>query len=254
MATVMPKQKRTRKAATQTLRPLDAIRTGTMSVNAALLEVLRADFLNGRVPAGIKLKIPELCSRYSVSPGAVREALSRLVSEGLVDYADQRGFWSTSVDLNGLRDLTRARILVEKEAIADAIRYGDTAWEQQLRHALEELCHIPRAGQGTEAQDWTAGHKRFHQALVAACTSPWLIRLHNLFYDQTERYRLISASAGAIVHGSSRDVEAEHGRIVEVVIQRDIEKAQFLMETHLRTTVDRVEAAILAMERARKTG
>lgn len=254
MATGIPRQKRARKAATDVLRPLDAIRTGTMSVNAALLEVLRADFLKGSIPAGVKLKIPELCARYSVSPGAVREALSRLVSEGLVDYADQRGFWSTAVDLDGLRDLTRVRILVEKEALADAIRHGDAAWEQQLRQAFVELCRTPRSGQGTEAQDWTASHKKFHRALVATCTSPWLTRLHNLYYDQTERYRMISASAGAMAHGSSRDVEGEHGEIMEVAIQRDVEKAQFLIEGHLRTTVDRVEGAILAMERASKAG
>ena len=229
-------------------RRLDALRRGTMSVNAALLEALRQDILNGNVAAGIKLKIPALCERYVVNPGAVREALSRLVSEGLVEFADQRGFKSTPVNVEGLRDITRIRVLIESEALVDAMRNGDARWEGDILATQHRLLRLKRDPESTEAAEWTAVHKEFHMALVAACTSPWLIRLHNLLYDQTERYRLISAAAGAVPQVSTRNVEDEHSGLVQAVIARDEKIALKLMESHLLTTARRVESAIRSAE------
>lgn len=230
-------------------RPLDHLRTGTTkSLNAVLLERLRGDLLTGQIEPGIKLKIPDICDRYGVSPGAAREALSRLVPEGLVDFIDQRGFRSPPVTAEGLRDITRVRLLIEREALIDAMRNGDDAWEGEILAAQHRLlrCHREdRIPYGSEPVEWTSRHKEFHQALIAACTSPWLIRLHNMLYDQTERYRAISARAGALASGTRRDPKGEHSRIAEAVIARDEEKAVRLMEEHLQRTADRVLAAYL---------
>ena len=225
-------------------RELDALRIGKMSVNAALLELLRSDLLSGRVPAGVKLKIPELCERYTVSPGSVREALSRLVAEGLVDVADQRGFWSTAVDLQGLHDITRVRILIEREALTDAMRHGDLQWEERVRNSFNDLCSIEQSSIGPHPEIWRVRHKAFHLCLVSACTSPWLVRMHELLFDQTERYRLISAASGHITHVPHRNKEDEHGMLAEAIISRKVGTALFLMEAHLRETAERVEATI----------
>lgn len=225
-------------------RELDALRTGKMSVNAALLELLRSDLLSGRVPAGVKLKIPELCERYTVSPGSVREALSRLVAEGLVDVADQRGFWSTAIDLQGLHDITRVRILIEREALTDAMRHGDLQWEERVRNSFNDLCSIDQGSIGPRPESWRMRHKAFHLSLVSACTSPWLVRMHELLFDQTERYRLISAASGQITHAPNRNKDDEHGRLAEAIISRKAGIALFLMEAHLRETTERVEATI----------
>ena len=53
---------------------------------------MRADLLACRIPPGSRLKIQDLCDRFSVSLGAIREALSRLTSDGLVVSEPQRGF------------------------------------------------------------------------------------------------------------------------------------------------------------------
>ncbi len=228
------------------MRSLDALRSGTTkSVNAALLERLRGDLVTGEIPAGAKLKIPEICERYGVSPGAAREALSRLVPEGLVDFIDQRGFRAPPVTAAGLQDITRVRLLIEREALIDAMRHGDEAWESEILAAQHRLLRCDRATTipyGSEPAEWTARHKEFHQALIAACTSPWLIRMHNMLYDQTERYRAISARAGVTTPGPKRDVKGEHSRIADAVIARDEAKAIALMEDHLARTAERVLA------------
>jgi DNA-binding GntR family transcriptional regulator len=233
-------------ASSEAVRTLDAFRSGTTkSVNAALLERLRHDLVTGEIPAGAKLKIPDICERFAVSPGAAREALSRLVPEGLVDFIDQRGFRSPPVTVAGLQDITRVRLLIEREALIDSMRHGDGAWESEILAAQHRLLRCDRKSAipyGSDPAEWTARHKEFHQALIAACTSPWLIRMHNMLYDQTERYRAISARAGSAATGPKRDVKGEHSDIADAVIARNEAEALRLMQAHLKRTADRVLA------------
>ena len=66
---------------------------------------LREDILSGAVPPGSKIKLVPLAKRYQVSRGPLREAASRLASEGLVHIEDQRGFRAAPVSLQDLRDV-----------------------------------------------------------------------------------------------------------------------------------------------------
>src|SRR5262245_36228578 len=74
---------------------------------------LRTEILACRLKPGEKLRIAALTGRLSVSPGSVREALSRLVSEGLVIAESQRGFHVTPISSDELLDLTNARAYIE---------------------------------------------------------------------------------------------------------------------------------------------
>ena len=69
---------------------------------------------------------------YGVSPGAVREALSRLISESLVEFNEQRGFRAAPVSRAALLDIARTRILIDAHALRDAIRLGDVDWEADV--------------------------------------------------------------------------------------------------------------------------
>ena len=64
---------------------------GTQSLTATAYATLRADMPACRVSPGEKLKISEICWMPEFSLGAVREALSRLTSEGLVAVEQNNG-------------------------------------------------------------------------------------------------------------------------------------------------------------------
>jgi DNA-binding transcriptional MocR family regulator len=63
-------------------------RTDAMDVYA----FVRGQILACRISPGTRLKIHELCAQHDLSNGAVREALSRLASEGLVLFEPQKGY------------------------------------------------------------------------------------------------------------------------------------------------------------------
>ena len=118
-------------------------REGSINLTQGAYEDLRADLLSCRIAPGSRLKVQELCDRLSVSLGAIREALSRLTSEGLVVAEPQRGFRAAPISAEDLLDLTKTRIQIETLCIRRAIEVGDVAWESQLVAALHRLSRTP---------------------------------------------------------------------------------------------------------------
>lgn len=228
-------------------RVLDDLRAGTTkSLNAALIERLRSDLLSGQIPPNTKLKIPAICERYEVSAGVAREALSRLVPDGLIDFTDQRGFRTPTLTVESILDITRVRLLIEREALIESMKNGTHEWEAQIlaaQHRLQRFVGENDSSGYPPSEEWAFYHKEFHRALIAGCGSPWLIRMHNLLYDQTERFRFIAAKGGNIATGERRDIGGEHGDIAKAVMSRDVDLALKLMEHHLVKTSERALAA-----------
>lgn len=198
-------------------------------------ERLRADLLACRLQPGARLRINELCQALSVSLSAVREALSRLTSEGLVVAEPQRGFHVASISVEELRDLTGVRTHIEGLCLERAIAVGDVGCEAQLVAAFHRLSHTSEREPNDPqrmSEAWSAAHAAFHEALVGACDSPWLLRLRETLYAQSERYRRLSVPLAGI----ARDLNLEHRGIMDAVLAREAVRAKALMAQHLDLT------------------
>lgn len=213
------------------LRPAPA----TFSLTQDAYERLRSDLLACRLSPGARLHIGELCQALSVNLSAVREALSRLTSEGLVVAEPQRGFRVAPISADELRDLTGVRGEIEGMCLERAIAAGDVGWEAQLVSAFHRLSRTPErepADPQRMNEAWSAAHASFHEALVAGCDSPWLLRLRGILYVQSERYRRLSVPLADV----ARDLNGEHRGIMEAALARDPEHARTLMTRHIEMT------------------
>lgn len=196
---------------------------------------LRADLLACRLAPGQKLKIDELCQRLSAGSSAVREALSRLASEGLVLTEPQRGFRVTPLDLDELRDLTDTRCRIEDLCLRDAIAHGDVEWETAVIAALHRLSRTPVQAEGDAkrySEAFAAAHTTFHEALVGACASRWLLHVRQLLSTQQERYRWLSRPLAK----AERNLDREHSAIARAALDRDADAAVALLAEHLQKT------------------
>jgi len=200
-------------------------------------EALRADLLACRIAPGSRLKIQDLCHQHAVSLGAIREALSRLTSEGLVVAEPQRGFRAAPISRADLKDLTMARIEVETLCLRRVIAVGTVDWEAQLVAAFHRLSRTPERAlrDPMRADDeWAEAHAGFHTALVEGGDSPWLLRMHAQLYAQSERYRRLSIPLGLF----DRDVGGEHQAIMVAALERNAEHAVTLMTRHIGATTE----------------
>lgn len=200
---------------------------------------IRADILQGQLIPGEKLKGHDLAAKLGVSPGAIREALSRLVPEGYVVAEDQKGFVVAPLSLSDLFDLTRLRCDIEEMALRRAVADGDERWEGAVMaaaHTLRRTARLLESGCVNPA--WPGRHEIFHRTLVAGCASPRLLNMHAQLYAQAERYRNVS------VHfEGDRDVEAEHQSIADAALDRDVEELVRRARNHLELTTSLIAAA-----------
>jgi len=197
-------------------------------------EQLRADILLGHLRPSERLRIQSLSDRYQVGATAIREALSRLVSDGLVDFEDQRGFCVSPVSRDELLDLTQVRIDIESLAMRHAVQNGSLEWESSLLSAFHRLSKTPPPLSPEKHASWADAHRQFHEALVSGCGSPWLVRLCRLLYDKSERYRNV---AERHTSSESRDTFDEHKTLLDAAMARDANLfSQHLAEHYGRTT------------------
>lgn len=211
------------------------------SLTSAVQERLRADILATRLLPGQKLHIAGLAKQFSVSLAAVREALSRLVADGLVQASDQRGFRVSPVSLADLADVTRTRIDIEGLALRRSIEFGDQAWLDAVEASHDRLRAVPYRyphEPGVHYEEWVVRHRVFHRALVNACGSHWLLGFRDVLHEQSERYRRLSIRDAR----KARNVEAEHAAIVEAVLRRDADAAVDALAKHFNITMRFVEA------------
>jgi DNA-binding GntR family transcriptional regulator len=205
------------------------------SLTAEAFSRIRSEILACRLPPGQKLVIADLCQQLGFSLGAVREALARLTSEGLVEAEPRKGFRVAPITEAELKDITEVRGKIESLCLENAIRNGDVKWEAGIVSTLFELSRTSLQDPDDPArvsEVWADTHRRFHEALVAACDSPWLLRLREILFVQSERYRRVSVP----LDRAGRDLHGEHKEIADAAIARDVEKASAALRDHLQKT------------------
>lgn len=200
---------------------------------------LRGEILRGGLMAGERLRAADLRRRYNLSLTPIREALTRLASEGLVAAEAHRGMRVAEASLEDFSDLMATRREIERICLARAIARGDADWEAEIVAALHLLSRakLPGSAVDTAAMaTWEARHRRFHAALVAACDSLWLLRIWNTLTDHSERYRKLRMLRPPAARPKARNVADEHAAIAEAVLKRNRTRAQALMDAHLAAT------------------
>lgn len=199
-----------------------------------VLDAVRRRILHGELPSNAKVNIAALATELQISAGAVREALAMLEAEAFVVFEPMKGYRVREISHVDLRHLLAARIDIENLCLADAIVHGDDAWEASIVAANHRLKRLEeRDGVELDAlEEWGEAHRAFHAAAVSACTNSWLLRLHDMLYTQSERYRYLSVR----LQGVKRDGGMEHGQLVDALLARDVQSSQALMRAHLTRT------------------
>ncbi|WP_298430347.1 FCD domain-containing protein [Ottowia sp.] len=139
--------------------------------------------------------------------------------------------------LSGTQLSRRCTRLLAQKALRQSIRVGDAVWEASVRGAFAYLSEAEVGGAGRDPEQWERANRRFHEALIAGCSSPWTRHLLDILYRHGERYRHVAIRVGA-TPGFDRDVHAEHEGIFNAALARQEARAALALEAHIRLTCD----------------
>jgi len=134
------------------------------TVTERVVAAMRDDILSGSLPPGMRLKILDIAARYGVSPLPVREAISRLEGERLVELAAHRGAMVRPLTAKLLGDLYDVREALEGLMVARAAAGITQAQLRDLSARQEAWENAAVSGDAARLLDANA---RFH-ALIAA--------------------------------------------------------------------------------------
>jgi len=213
------------------------------TLNARVLEQLRADIVTCRLMPDERLRIESLRKTYQVGGSPIREALMRLEAEGLVSLEQNKGFRVSAASRESLLDVMRARVEIESIVLRWSIERGGIEWEADVLgafHRLSRLSKIEKSRTYPINPQWTKEHRAFHAALVCACGSPTLLGIRAGLFEKAERYVALSIVSKA----PPRNDVAEHEQIMRAALNRDVPRALVLNREHIERTAQKVAKAM----------
>jgi DNA-binding GntR family transcriptional regulator len=182
--------------------------------------------VEGALPPGSQLNEVELATTFGVSRGPVREALQRLIQEGLLLREPHRGVFVPVMTPEDVDDIYLVREAMETTAVRRLAGLSRTA------SASKALDRIVRAMETAErADDWNTVASRdldFHSALVAAADSPRLERMFTTVISETRLCLGVLSAA----YDTRDDLVEEHRRISDLIRQNDVDGAVAALKKH----------------------
>ena len=217
---------------------------GGSTLASRISRILREAIIAGELAAGSPLRFDMLRKRYGISVTPLREALTLLLSDNLVQQVDQRGFRVAPMSMLEFDEITALRLELETEAIERTVNLGDEDWEIRLisaRHRLTRasLAVINEEGQVNAA--WESRHRELHVELLSACQLPWRLRFCQQLHYQFDRYRRLAGLSPTI---SRTIVSMQENEIVEAALNRDSENARALLGDHIQRSSTQIRAAL----------
>lgn len=196
-----------------------------------VFHALRQDILACRLAPGEELREAELAERFEVSKSPVRDALSRLVHEGLVVVMPRQGYRVASISVKDVRDMLEYRAVLEG---ACARVVAESASDDELR-SLDRFRKFDRA---KYKDGFITYNREFHRAVIALCGNARLARAAEAQIDQMDR--VVTMSVDAMRNHDPARVIAQHVEIIEALQRRDARRASALMSRHVLEARKRV--------------
>ena len=201
---------------------------------------LQTAIVKGDLAPGEKIGERELCQRFELTRGPLREALGKLESRGLLVRRPHAGVKVVALSAQELIELYEVRQVMEGLAARQAAERMTDEEIQALNQTLEGHARmIEQAGGQSYYQE--EGDYDFHYRIAKGSRNRQLERmlLGDLYYMvRLYRYRLSTAS------GRPHRALTEHQRIAEAIAARASELAGFLMERHISAARQNIQKKI----------
>ncbi|WP_118138172.1 FadR/GntR family transcriptional regulator [Oceanicella sp. SM1341] len=214
--------------------------------------ILRERIETGALRPGDKLPTEQgLIAEFGVSRTVIREAISGLRADGLVEPRHGVGVFVLdrpapasglemlrgSLDrLSSIIEILELRTATEIEAAGIAAERASPAQQARIREACAEITRAVSRGERAEAADFA-----FHLTIMEATNNPLFPEFLQFLGQRTIPRSQITST---VPEGYLERIQAEHMSIVEAIAAGDVERARSAMRTHLRGSLVRYETLL----------
>lgn len=194
-------------------------------IGDTVYEALRDRILSGELEAESRLSVPAIAQEYAVSRSPVRDAIIRLVQDGLARETVNRGAVIAVPSPRELVSLYEAREALESAAARLAAEHASPGLRRKLLAILTEHEQVVEGGDFARHVVLDAA---FHRELRMAADSPVIERMLDDIQD-----RVVLAMRATTLSGGMRRAVADHRRIFEAVTASDGDAAAAAARAHV---------------------
>jgi DNA-binding GntR family transcriptional regulator len=207
----------------------DTPQPATQTSSTLAYQAIKRDIVECSLRPGSEVTERLLMERYGFGKVPLREALIRLVHEGLVRSVPRSGYVISPITIQDVRDIFELRLLLEPAAARQAAGRVD----QDSLMKLDAFC---RAGYEPGNRESEAAflrvNRQFHVAIAQAAGNKRLAGVLAQLLEEMERLLHL----GLAVRNRSGEMQHEHKSLVEALASGDADAAE-------RTTIEQIEAA-----------
>src|SRR6186713_1741073 len=144
------------------------------TLRAHVVKILSGGILSGKYKPGDRLNESQIARELNISRIPVREALSQLQEQGLVQNRERRGMFVTNIGQEEVQQIASLRFILESEAL----RLAQGKMTPEVLAVLDRLVHQMDTWDGTLLEA-AALDLEFHRTLWKAAGNPYLERMLN---------------------------------------------------------------------------
>jgi DNA-binding FadR family transcriptional regulator len=222
--------------------------TRAPSLPDEIAKLLHGEITKGTLKAGDRLPTEQqLCNLFGVSRPVVREAISQLKYDGVLESFQGRGvfvkqdigasFRLGTPDLDDQKELAHILellIAVEVAATGLAAERRSAAELAGIKRALDAMATAIEQGDSGVDEDF-----RFHRKIVEVTDNPFFIGFTG-FLESRVRNLIRAARTTTRFKGLVHQVQKEHEAIYQAIEAGDPEAAKVAAERHLRNVAQRM--------------
>ena len=205
------------------------------NLSQRIYEILKNQIINEELAPGERLLDDKLASSFGVSRTPVREALTRLTSEGLVEIIPRSGIYVKKLTRKDVEEIYKIRKVLEGLAAREATSIIDDKKLEQLDLLLKKA---KRSLNSDDYQPCIDFDVALHNSIMKNCQNS---RLHSII---TNLNTLIHVFRVRVARNKEKARQAlnEHKAILNAIKARDPEKAEKMMIEHIEKSKEYIFA------------
>ena len=208
-------------------------------------ESLRHAIIHGHLSPGSRLNQIDTARNLNVSQRTVREALAKLISEGLVSREPYKEFRVVGLSVEEMEEILHMRVLLEGWAMELAACEISPDELNQMRELLAQM----EASSGPESVITLQGiNSDFHWIAINACKKISLIQMLKLLWDLMLPYSLVEEVTENYAE-QTRKTQISHRQLIEALESRNAHAARKILIRHSEEAMAQVRAQVKKMNK-----
>ncbi|MET4575753.1 GntR family transcriptional regulator [Ottowia thiooxydans] len=185
--------------------------------------------LDNELAPGAQVLEQTLADQLGLSRTPVRDALTRLSQEGLLEVVPRHGIRVLPMSPDDMREIYE--VLIALEPAATEMLTLRRPSKEEIAPLIEACEAMEQALEDDDLPRWATADARFHSSLIGLCGNRRLATMVSGVWEQSHRARMFTLRLRAKPVQSTR----EHREIVEAILAGDAAKARDLYRSHRET-------------------